>query len=649
MNHFVRATSCFLILVSSASAEQAKGTMLLLPVPSGWVMMPDAVTLIVSQADRAELIYFDTVVEREVKRIAVDFKPTALAVQGETLFAASKGASIVYALDHRTGKQKKEISLGGDAVSNLACHPSKGLIYATTTTLEVYAIDPVAATATRTRATGNFIAVDPVEASSVFTAVQPPSEEEEIIIKDLPGNVIKIYWDRWGTRAFLLKYAVQGHGLKLISSQKNAAVNAYSLAITPDGKKVMMTSGGGWRPPVEGGSGGGYICAAFSADNLETRVGEIPTGSNLAFHPVLDLGILNQQGRDITMFNSKSLVVGKTLNIATGADARAVLVTFAAKGTKVVLWNGDNPKATQEGLHFLQIPLKDSDLTALKKVYGALPKTAVAQPSSPEKPTPPAKLAGAASNKPKPSNNPESHLSKPEKPPVVASNATVDKPDRSSFGASNLPDGVIAIAGFNNSKGLNKQSVGDIPYPLGKSNVQGGVNEPGWSGVWPASPNASFVITDVAEGDGALHLLPTTNYGRTLSKPQTGEFFIETYVRCPKGGGMQCYVWDSNYTQTGPMWSFLNGKIGGLDGDGGGTGKPVPIADYEPDKWYKIKLKIDTARRRWRMTVNDQPNEAELGFRSKPTQLQTINFLVEGSQEIYLDAIRVLSKNDAQK
>jgi hypothetical protein len=79
---------------------------------------------------------------------------------------------------------------------------------------------------------------------------------------------------------------------------------------------VMMTSGGGWRPPVEGGTGGDYVCAAFSTENLETMVGQAPAGTNMAFHPVLNLGVLNQSGRDIQLFNPKSLVGGKTFNVA---------------------------------------------------------------------------------------------------------------------------------------------------------------------------------------------------------------------------------------------------------------------------------------------------------------------------------------------
>src|SRR5262245_62228448 len=93
-------------LATPAAADPIDGTMLPLPAPGGWVMMPDGVTLIVSQPEKGELVYFDTVAEQEAKRVEVDFKPGAMAVQGDTLYVGAKGASMVYALDAKTGKQK---------------------------------------------------------------------------------------------------------------------------------------------------------------------------------------------------------------------------------------------------------------------------------------------------------------------------------------------------------------------------------------------------------------------------------------------------------------------------------------------------------------------------------------------------------------
>lgn len=342
------------------------------------------------------------------------------------------------------------------------------------------------------------------------------------------------------------------------------------------------------------------MSAAFSAENLASRAGEAPSGTNMAFHPVLNLGVLNKQGREIQLFNPRSLVGGKTFTVAKGADARPLLVTFGGKGTKVVLWNGDNAKNPQEGLHFLPLELTAADRAALAKVYGKLPAAAV-------RPVPKATTS-----------------------------------DMTGGGALPAHETEIAIAGFNDGKGLNADTTPNSPYPLGKTNAQGGFGERGWQGVWPANEKAKFVTDVVGEGDGALFLSATTNYGRSWSTAQMGTFAIETMVWCPEGGGMQCYVWDKNTFSTGPMWGVRNGKFTALNGNGNGSGPSVEICDCKPDTWYKVRLTIDTSRRRWSMAVDGKKSEKEFGFRYKPAALQGINFLVEGEEKIYLDAVRVL-------
>src|SRR5262249_45204739 len=129
--------------------------------PGGWVMLPDNVTLVVSQPEKAELVYFDTVADRQVKRVECDFQPGPLAVQGETLFAAARGSSQVYSLDARTGKVRKEYGLGSDAVAHLACGAKDGLLYASTAKFTVLAVDPATGAGPPTRAQGPFLAGGP--------------------------------------------------------------------------------------------------------------------------------------------------------------------------------------------------------------------------------------------------------------------------------------------------------------------------------------------------------------------------------------------------------------------------------------------------------------------------------------------------------
>ena len=89
--------ACAAVALGSATraAEPAPSATFKLPSVGGWVMTADNVTLIVSVPTTGELVYFDTVADKEVKRVEVDFQPTWLARQGDSLFAAGKGGSAV--------------------------------------------------------------------------------------------------------------------------------------------------------------------------------------------------------------------------------------------------------------------------------------------------------------------------------------------------------------------------------------------------------------------------------------------------------------------------------------------------------------------------------------------------------------------------
>ncbi len=97
-----------------------------------------------------------------------------------------------------------------------------------------------------------------------------------------------------------------------------------------------------------------------------------------------------------------------------------------------------------------------------------------------------------------------------------------------------LPPGVIAEAGFNDAKGLNNDPTANSPYPLDKSDTQGGFGERWWQGAWPATSNAKFVKDPVAEGDGALFLTGTTGYGRVVGQGE-GDVRDRTEGPLPEG------------------------------------------------------------------------------------------------------------------
>src|SRR5262249_32369150 len=97
---------------------------------------------------------------------------------------------------------------------------------------------------------------------------------------------------------------------------------------------------------------------------------------------------------------------------------------------------------------------------------------------------------------------------------------TIERPP-----AQELPEGLLAAAGFNDTKGMFCDPVPGSPYPLDTSNAIGGLGEPGWAGPWPKHPAATFQTKVVFEGDGALYLKGAANvgpnYGRQLAQPQT--------------------------------------------------------------------------------------------------------------------------------
>jgi predicted Zn finger-like uncharacterized protein len=350
--------------------ENAENT-LAMPAPGGWVMLPDGVTLIVSQPDKAQLVYVDTAAIKETKRVDLDFKPGPLAFQEDKLFAAAQGSSLVYVLDLATGAVKKEVKVSGGPVLALACHPRQGLLYASTGERRVLAIDPEAGTAKPTPAQGVYLAVDPVNGDALYTGIQGEIKDT-IEFRDLGGGRVVLQSGRSGENALLLKYAVKGDTLTPVGANDNAATNGACLRVSPDGKKVGIPGGGGYRPK-SGGAGKGYAVALFGTDDVKSLAGIVECGAypqNLAFHPVLDLGIVDQSGSTLHLFNSKSLVEVGTIPFVPEPPPpgpRSDLLTFGARGTKVVYHDRHGGGAY---LRFLPLTLSDKDREALEKAYG---------------------------------------------------------------------------------------------------------------------------------------------------------------------------------------------------------------------------------------------------------------------------------------
>jgi hypothetical protein len=341
-----------------------------MPFPGGFVMTPDLVTLIVSLPEQAQLIYVDTVEDRIAQRLTVDFQPTALALQGDTLFAATRGSALIYALDVKTAQVKKRFNAGGEAIRHLACHPAQGRLYATSTDHHVYSIDPATGDVRQTAAQGDFIAVDPVDGRFVYTGIQP-ADRNTIHIREMPGRRFVVSRDTWGPRARLMKYGVEGETLRQVAGQDNAAVNGWWMHLTPDGKRLMFVGGGGWRPLERSGSGGGYYTAVYDTEDLKTMVGQAPHGLNILFHPVLNLGVSNAYSSDLTLFQGRSLVELRKIHLGAEQERRTSVLAFCGQGSKILLWTGDHPEK-QQGLIVVPLKLSDGDWNLLAQHYGPL-------------------------------------------------------------------------------------------------------------------------------------------------------------------------------------------------------------------------------------------------------------------------------------
>lgn len=360
------------------------------PPPGGWAMTSDNVTLILSIPSRAELVYIDTLRDKEIRRLELDFKPSKLAMQGDTLFAAVDGGSKVHALDPKTGKIKKTFALPGEALQALACHPEKGMIYAADLTERVYALDPQTGKVTRTEALGMFVAVDPIDGKAVYCATNIPSKEFLETSRG-PGDTVRFRLVTVTTPCSVRKYSVNGSALKLVGANLNAAIGAGGyLQISPDGKRYAMIAGGGWWSTTNKSIR--HQIAVFESNQITSMAGALDTKmpqisgfssggppQSIAFHPVLNLGVVSAAGFMYHFFNPGSLVVKSNRQVrarpmelsANVAAARAgfKLLTFGGRGTRLI--------ASQHGsIVMIPLDLSDADRAALTAKYGPLPPKA---------------------------------------------------------------------------------------------------------------------------------------------------------------------------------------------------------------------------------------------------------------------------------
>lgn len=329
----------------------------------GAVLLPDQQTLVVSDPTTANLIYIDTVGEKESKRVEVEFKPGALAVQGDKLYAAAQGSTKVHVLEAATGKDLKTITVPGAALGSLGCHPAKGLLYGVDTSGSVFSIDPAQGTATKTKAKGQMLAVDAASGEFVYTGIQKPIKDV-LVIQRQGGGGARVSLAKANRQALMLKYEVKGPDLELAAANDNAAINGASMGLSPDGKKIAMAGGGGME--IEGRRN--YAIAVFSTSDLKDQLGLVETGpypTLVAFHPLLSLGAACKRGgaTEILIFNAKTFTIKQTIPAGKNFPA---YVGFGGKGTKVIF--AERPLGKPECVvKLFPLTLTDQDREALGK------------------------------------------------------------------------------------------------------------------------------------------------------------------------------------------------------------------------------------------------------------------------------------------
>jgi WD40 repeat protein len=305
-----------------------------------------------------------------LKKVDVDFQPAAMAVQGNKLFVVGKGTATIHVVDASTGKSVKEIKAPTrDPIQKLACNPGKGLLYAATDALDVFSVAPETGKATRTRASGQEIVVDPSSGDFVYTSVYN-STRNKILVQELPGKRFTLRLIKGQTTNLLLKYRVAGADLKLVAANRNAGSGGPWFSVSRDGKRIAMS--GPYRGPSVRGLN--FNITVFETRDLTTPAGTLDHTffpRAIAFHPQIDLvaTIQDSNPKKAFVFNAKSNARKQTVSLPNLSSFPFKLV-FGGEGSKLIsavgmLKTGRQDAAVAITLH--DLTLTDDQKDQLKK------------------------------------------------------------------------------------------------------------------------------------------------------------------------------------------------------------------------------------------------------------------------------------------
>ncbi len=335
---------------------------------AGWLLTPDSVTLVVAIPSKAQLIFVDTVAGKESRRLELDFKPGAIALQGDLIYAAGEGSTLVYALDFQTGEVKNEYNLPGSPARAIACHNKEGAIFLTDTSENLIAISPKTGDVVKTKGRGMFLAMDPTTGKYVYTGTNRPSKDYVEGSRG-PNDTVRFRLVTVAERAAVLKYEVNGTELELVGGNSNTAIGfGGSLHLSPDGKRFAMVAGGGWWSEKDQRIR--HDIAVFDPTDMTTMLGGLKAGGphSITFHPALDLTAAHGTGGNYFFYRGKAMIADRHVQILAPGELTYSfnLFTFGGKGTRLISLDGSY-------LKLIPLELKYQQRATLEKEYGELP------------------------------------------------------------------------------------------------------------------------------------------------------------------------------------------------------------------------------------------------------------------------------------
>jgi hypothetical protein len=363
-------------------------------------------TLIVALPDKAQLVYVDTVDEKEIRRVDLPFKPDLLAVQGKQLFASVYGGNSIHSLDLSTGVNRKELRLPAGPLTGLACNHAKGPLFASipdpTKVGAVVAISPTTGALAYTA--HNLPSPPPMPPMNRFTAQGPihplePKKVAALTIAADPSNPEGFYSIVYITGG---RHATHGVGVLRVGVRDATPYRPYSgppykpsfndpqaipvgLIALADRFQTSPMVGTVNTAVHASGDGrhvgildlGGNGITLLSSQNLDEKIGmmDCPHASDFAFHPVLDLAVaegdesVHKKDRAFFLFNGKSLVEVARFPLGHGPsqedNPNGRLLTFGGRGTKIVYYD----PSRGHRLRFFPLSLSEKDKETLEKAF----------------------------------------------------------------------------------------------------------------------------------------------------------------------------------------------------------------------------------------------------------------------------------------